>query len=167
MLFLLVQKKEIFLKFLQNKDPEVVKSTVNTYFKELMVFYNDEIMQENLMEKKFYGTNYGGDKFYSNIDALLEENNLEILELYLLSLKIGFCGSSDKKRKAYIEKLEKLFEPLSTNMERKQFISGNKTFFANWWKVLGLAVLLVSLIEIYYFASFLIIKNFAGALLKV
>lgn len=96
-----MSKKEIFLFLLEKvKKKEDVKDFVSKIedndLKETSIFVADEFLQnswDNLIEKNFFNTAYGGEKFFINLDYFITEKNYEMLEICLLSLKLGFKGA--------------------------------------------------------------------------
>ena len=51
--------------------------------------------EDNMLEKHFFGTQIAGEKIFSNIDKLIEKNDVEsilIAEIYTKALSLGFRG---------------------------------------------------------------------------
>lgn len=94
-------RKEIFLLFLEkiNKKEDVNKFIDNiedNILKETIVFIADEFLQnpwDQLIERKIFGSAYGGEKFFTNIDYFIADKNYEMLQISLIALKLGFKGA--------------------------------------------------------------------------
>lgn len=94
--------------------------------------------EENMLEKHFFGTQIAGEKIFSNIEKLIEKNDVEtilIAEIYMKSLSLGFRGKyrddveQDKPinvyRKAlfnFVERYDKSINMISHRMFSKEYI---------------------------------------------
>ncbi len=94
--------------------------------------------EDNMLEKHFFGTQIAGEKIFSNIEKLIEKNDVEMIliaEIYMKSLSLGFRGKFrddvekdkpiDDYRKAlfnFVEKYDKSINMVSNRMFGKDYI---------------------------------------------
>ncbi len=95
--------------------------------------------EDNMLEKHFFGTQIAGEKIFSNIEKLIEKNDVEsilIAEIYMKSLSLGFRGkyrddiNNDKPIDVYRKKLFNFVEKYdkSINMISYRMFSREYTY---------------------------------------
>jgi hypothetical protein len=134
----LIQKEVIYtLTLIENLD-----------LKELLIFVTDEYLIykfdfkwiDLLLEKFFFNTCIGGVLFYKKLKNHMEKNNMEMIKLYVLSIKSGFIGGGFYEIKNIMEKTYILFE----NKEKihEKIIYRPKVYMEKSW-TLGFFLLLI------------------------
>ncbi|MBO4405274.1 MAG: DotU family type IV/VI secretion system protein [Alphaproteobacteria bacterium] len=94
--------------------------------------------EDNMLEKHFFGTQIAGEKIFTNIDKLIEKNDVEsilIAEIYTKALSLGFRGKyrddaeQDKPIDVYrknlfnfVERFDKSINMISHRMFSKEYI---------------------------------------------
>lgn len=153
-----------------------MNNVINNELKDLMIYVADDyLIQQNpdwvnsLYEWNYKKTCCGGEKFYENLNFYYENNNQEMLRLYLISLQFGFRGYYNEfQNQIYL----KYLETLKITFDKKSYVSFNSKFqkSKNFSFVLffGLPILLYIcyiLCETYFISN--ITKNITNLYLKV